>query len=213
MSRAVGAMTSSSSRPPRRIPSRQILGAALLLGPLALACGATAPASPPGSTFTAFATDFDGFHSWPSGPAMPNPNLPPVPGGDGVDAGTIAADGGVHVLPLTVYWNHPPSPGSTAFPVGTIIVKETDEADPTARKVFAMVKRGGDFNPTGAVNWEWFELQNTVGGTVAINWRGYGPTSGSADVYGGNPHICNDCHEIAISNDYAWSSALQLSNF
>ena len=31
------------------------------------------------------------------------------------------ADGGVHVLPLTVYWNHPPPSGSTTFPVGTII--------------------------------------------------------------------------------------------
>jgi hypothetical protein len=200
----VGAMKSSL---------RSIAGAALLLGPLGLACGASAPSSAPGGTFTAFATDFDGFHAWPSGPATPGPDLPPVPGGDGVDAGSIAADGGVHVLPLTVYWNHPPPTGSTKFPVGTIIVKETDEPDLTARKVFAMVKRGGDFNPTGAVNWEWFELQNTVDSGVVINWRGYGPSSGSADVYGGNPHICNDCHGVAVSNDYVWSAPLQLSDF
>jgi hypothetical protein len=192
---------------------RQIFGAALMLGALGLACGATPPSSMPGTTFTAFATDFEGFHSWPSAPATPSPNLPPVPGGDGVDAGTIAADGGVHVLPLTVYWNRPPPTGSTTFPVGTIIVKETDEADLTARKIFAMVKRGGDFNATGAVNWEWFELQNGVDSGVVINWRGFGPPSGSADVYGGNPTICNNCHVIAAANDDVWSSAVQLANF
>lgn len=190
------------------------MGAALLLGPLGLACGAAAPASPPATTFTAFATDFQGFHSWSSAPATPSPSLPPAPSGDGVDAGTTtAADGGVHVLPLTVYWNHPPPTGSTTFPVGTIIVKETQEADPTARKVFAMVKRGGDFNPTGAVNWEWFELQNTANSGVVINWRGYGPPSGSGEVYGGDPTICNSCHLIAAANDDVWSSAVQLANF
>lgn len=206
----MGAMKSSPRRPQRQ---RRIVFLALLLAPLGLACGAAAPSSMPGATFTAFAPDFEGFHSWPSAPATPAPSLPTVPGGDGVDAGSLAADGGVHVLPLTVYWNHAPPSGSPTFPVGTIIVKETDEPDLTARKIFAMVKRGGDFNATGAVNWEWFELQNSVDDGIVINWRGFGPPSGSADVYGGNPTICNNCHLIAAANDDVWSSAVQLANF
>jgi hypothetical protein len=174
---------------------------------------------PPPDEFLAFASNFNGFRDWPlSWPAMPSPDLPPVPGGDGVDAGAGAADGGaadggaVHRLPLTVYLNMAPPHGSTTFPLGTIIVKETNEADITQRQVFAMVKRGADFNASGAVDWEWFDLTNLSDGTEFVSWHGYGPL-GSADTYGGNPHVCNDCHKIAVSNDYVWSSALALSTF
>ena len=142
---------------------------------------------------------------------MPSPNLPPVDaGGVGPDGG--ATDGGVHPVPETEYWKIPSTPTGNEFPLGTIIVKETNEVDPTARQLFALVKRGGDFNPTGAVNWEWFELKNVADGSVAISWHGYGPPSGSADIYGGNPAVCNTCHKKAATNDYVWSAALQLSN-
>jgi hypothetical protein len=191
---------------------------ALLLGTLGLGCNVGGPAALSSDVFAAFAGDFEGFHDWPHAPAMPAASLPPIPGGDGVDAATpsdaAASDAGVHTLPLTVYWQVPPvPPGSTAFPFRTIIVKETSEPDLTARKIFAMVKRGGGFNPNGARNWEWFELQNTVDSGIVINWRGYGPPSGSSDVYGGNPTICNTCHLIAAADDDVWSSAVQLSNF
>jgi hypothetical protein len=183
-----------------------------LLTVLTLGCGAGAA---PITEFVAYGTDFAGFHDWSSAPAMPAPTLPPIDGGDGVagvDGGT-PTDGGIHTLPLTDYWNHAPPSGSTKFPVGTIIIKETDQADPTARQVFAMVKRGADFNPSGAVGWEWFELTNVADGSVAISWRGFGPKTGTGDIYGGNPFICNDCHGVAVSNDYVWSAALQLANF
>lgn len=184
------------------------LAATLVLG----GCGGAQPATP--DQFVAFASDFAAYHDWASAPATPAPGLPAVPG-DGLtvaDAGAIdagAADGGVHQRPLTVYWNHAPHSGSATFPVGTIIVKETDEADATQRQVFAMVKRGANFNASGALGWEWFELQNTAAGSVIIKWHGYGPT-GTTDTYGGNPHVCNDCHGLARSNDYVWSAAVQL---
>ena len=174
-------------------------------------CSVVPAAGNDGGTFVAFDTTFNGFHSWPTAVAMPSPNLPPVDaGGAGLDGG--AGDGGVHPPPETEYWQLPPiSPGSTTFPIGTIIVKETDEADVTARQVFAMVKRGGNFNPNGAVNWEFFELINKANGIEAINWRGYGPIDPTMDIYGGNPNVCNDCHGKAAPNDYVWSAALQLS--
>ncbi|HVT07063.1 MAG TPA: hypothetical protein VHO67_06380 [Polyangia bacterium] len=186
----------------------------LLAGAGALGCSAAPSAnSDGGGIFVAFASDFNGFHNWPnSAPATPSPDLPPVDaGGLAADGGT--GDGGVHPLPETEYWNRSPPPGSTAFPVGTIIVKETQEADPTKRQVFAMVKRGGDFNASGAVNWEFYELVNNANGSVTVSWQGYGPTNPSMDLYGGNPNVCNDCHKKAAANDYIWSAALQLQNF
>jgi hypothetical protein len=174
------------------------------------ACTSSTPsATPDGGTFVAFASDFKGFHDWPNqAEAEPAPTLPPF------DAGALnSADGGLHPVPQHEYWNMNPAPGSTAFPVGFIVVKETEEADPTARQVFAMVKRGGTFNVLGAVGWELFDLKNNADGTVDIQWHGYGPPAGSADIYGGNPNVCNGCHKIAVSNDFVWSAALQLSNF
>jgi hypothetical protein len=164
--------------------------------------------------FLAFESDFNGFHQWPhmASPAVPSPNLPPVDAGGVVPDGAVT-DGGVHPSPQAEYWNRSPPHGSTTFPLGTIIVKETEEVDPTARQVLALVKRGGDFNPTGAVNWEWYDLTNNADGTVVINWNGYGPPMASANIYGGNPAVCNTCHIKAAANDYIWSAALQLSNF
>ena len=43
--------------------------------------------------------------------------------------------------PLTVYWNKSPAHGVDEFPVGTIILKESQQADAEQRVVFAMVKR------------------------------------------------------------------------
>src|ERR1700690_545265 len=187
----------------------QVVPPRLVLALCAFAAGCNAGGATPtadGGIFVAYASDFRNFHDWPSASAVPAPTLPAIDGGDGVDAGA-PTDGGVHKLPLTVYWHwmQPPH-GSTSFPLRTLIVKETSEADPTARKVFAMAKRGGDFNDPGAVNWEWFELQNAADGSVTINWRGVGPGSGSTDFYAGDPQICNNCHGIALANDYVWSS-------
>jgi hypothetical protein len=177
-------------------------------------CTAKQPEAPDGDVFIATLSDFQDFQSWHSAPATPASTLPSLDGGDGVDAGAATSDAGsVHTLPLTVYWNNPPPHGSQTFPVGTIIVKETSETDPTARKIFAMVKRGGDFNPNGAVNWEWSELYFNADGSVGINWAGAQPNGGSTDPYAASPNICNECHLKAAANDDVWSSALQLSNF
>jgi hypothetical protein len=191
---------------------------ALLLGAAALGCTAKVPEADP-TVFVAQQQNFQDFEGWPvSGPAYPAPTLPPLDGGDGIDASRAAVDGGVdasavHTEPLMVYLNMKPPSGSTSFPLATIIVKETTEVDPTARKVFAMVKRGGDYNPNGAKNWEWFELQYLADGSVQISWRGPGPLAGSTDPYAANPNICNECHLRAAANDDVWSEKLLLSNF
>jgi len=150
--------------------------------------------------FIAFASSFDNFHQWASAAAT--------------STGDDAGDGLHGVGPLRVYWNPPPPHGSTSFPVGTIIVKETEEADVTQRTVFAMVKRGDDFN-TGsgsATGWDWYSLTDNTDGSVSIDWSGVAPPPGQTYA---NQAIgdCNGCHTQASANDFVWDTALQLKNF
>ena len=144
----------------------------------------------------AFASSFTGYHGWSS---------------FHLEHGTQAD--GVHDVnaPLTAYLNKMPPKGATEFPVGTIIVKEVEQGAIDTRQVFAVVKRGGGYNPDGALNWEWFELNRNAGSgdTARIVWSGVQPPPG--DKYsGGVKGECNGCHLGAKSNDYIWSAPLNL---
>jgi hypothetical protein len=145
-------------------------------------------------SFLAFASSFSGYLQW--------------------NHATATSDGapqGVHDLgPMTVYWKQAPPPESSEFPVGTLIVKQTDPGAVTPQ-IFAMVKRGAGYNSSGAHGWEFFELEAVDDRSVVILWRGVGPPNGES--YGGDPNTCNSCHQQARNNDFVWSSALQLSQF
>jgi hypothetical protein len=152
--------------------------------------------------FVAEESSFNGFHGWSSAPATN-------------DAGVTD---GVHGLgSMTVYWNEAPPHGAAAFPVGTLIVKETEESDPTKRTVFAMSKHGCGYNAPsgtspGADGWEWVSLANNADGSVTLLWSGTVAPAGQ--TYAGMPvGDCNGCHAGAASNDHVWDSALQLSRF
>jgi hypothetical protein len=151
-----------------------------------------------------YANSFENFRTWASTPGVGPPDA---------SADTIAAaDGGPHSFgPMISYINQKPLPGSTTFPVGTIIVKEATDGPLTSHKIFAMEKRGADYDPTGAVGWEWFELQNLDDSHVTFVWRGLGPPNG--ETYGGNPATCNDCHAGAKANDYVYTLGFSLSSF
>jgi hypothetical protein len=166
--------------------------------------GACTSAPPPDSAdggppaeFVAYTANFNGFHEWSSAPATAN----------------VGAAEGIHATgPLQVYWNQSPPHGATSFPVGTIIVKETQETDVTQRQAFAMVKRGNGFNSGGANGWEWFSLQEADDGCVAVLWRGVAPLS--TESYANEPvGDCNGCHVQATSNDSVWDVPLQLTSF
>jgi hypothetical protein len=158
---------------------------------------ATVTGTPAGTSFIAVDTTFKNFKSWPSfhsdGP---------------VDDGTFPPE----VLgPREQYINCVPQHGATEFPVGTLIAEVRQTG-----KIFAAAKRGGGYNSTGAVNWEWFELVEDSTNTLApvhIFWRGFGPPLG--DTYGGDvTGGCNACHKACgSSNDYACSPRLQLPTF
>jgi hypothetical protein len=165
--------------------------------------GARADADVWPTTYFPNATDFNGFHDWISMPAVAPPGSPTGP----------------HALgPMTLYIKKLPPKGSTAFPAGTLIVKETQETDVTKRQTFALAKRGGDYNAAGAKGWEWFQFTNRVDGTVFQRWRGLGPppvdATGDTDCtgYGGDPEVCNGCHEAASGNDYVYTIGLTLKD-
>lgn len=161
---------------------------AMLLG----ACSAPADASEPArgvrDPFIAFAGDFEGFRGW-----------------ERMFIPAAELDDPVHGGNRAIYVNRRPPKGSAQFPVGTIIVKQMES---TGGQTFAMVKRGGGFNPDGAVGWEWFRLVES-NGSVSIAWRGVGPPDG--ETYGGAAGgVCNGCHFAGRDNDWVQYPGLKL---
>lgn len=136
--------------------------------------------------FIALSRDFEGYGSWKRFDLVATDSKDPHMAGA-----------------RTVFINKLPPPGATEFPIGTIILKRIEGLE-----TYAMVKRGGDFNPNGAKNWEWFGFENLEGGALKQEWRG---TNG--DNYGGpneTRRSCNTCHVAAVGNDFVQSPALKL---
>jgi hypothetical protein len=154
-----------------------------------LACGCGRERA---SVYVAFERDFQGFREWDGGAFEERP-----------------ARGQTHYAGEQRYFIHGPEREGAEFPVGTMIVKQARlEARPEGQ-LFAMVKRGGQYNPEGARGWEWFELAEREDHSVAIKWRGVSAPSG--EQYGGDPHgTCNVCHAEAKANDFVKSPALAL---
>ena len=145
--------------------------------------------------YLAFAADFQGVRKWTHFDITMSD-----------DAGAPHPE-----LTLTEYINKLPPHGATTFPQRTIIVKEGH--DPAITTYFAMVKRGGNYNSTGPVGWEWFELTDAAANSdrVRIIWHGLGPPKG--EMYGGDPNGgCNQCH-TPDKNDSVLADALNLDNF
>lgn len=149
-----------------------------------------------GETFIALQSDFATFRSWPS-------------------QGVATADTGHVTGDRVVYLNAEPEAGVTSFPVGTILVKTIQWEG--GEDVHAMAKRGGGFNPDGAVGWEWFELVSAEDGTPVIKWRGASPPEGESygSLPGGSTDTadtitgdCNQCHGALAANDFVWTVGL-----
>lgn len=127
-----------------------------------------------------------------------------------LDAKTHAAAKG----PVNVYLNELPPARATKFPVGTIIVKTVEAGAPSDWTIHAMVKRGGNFNPNGAFDWEFLELKIDDEDVPLIVWGGTKPADGHKykDLTGDNKteQDCNDCHQSS-KNDAVLTPELDLS--
>lgn len=141
-------------------------------------------------TFVALERDFQGFREWQGGVFEELP-----------------ARGQTHFAGEQKYFIKGAERSGSEFPVGTMIVKEARLSSRPEGQLFAMVKRGGDYNGKGARGWEWFELALREDQTVAIKWRGLNAPSGEG--YGSDPHgSCNSCHAEAKTNDFVKSSVM-----
>jgi hypothetical protein len=171
----------------RRLAATAVAGA---LAAVAGCGGGGASDAADAGIFLAVASDFADYQSWQSNTTE-----------------SAVASGSTHVSGRrTVYINQLPPAGATEFPIGTMIVKETE----TDGKIFARAKRGGDFNKSGAKGWEWFELERGANG-ISVSWHGWGPPAG--EKYGGDAGGgCNGCHAAAAANDYVLSPWLALSS-
>lgn len=110
--------------------------------------------------------------------------------------------------------NRRPPAGATEWPAGTIIVKVIEpSATHMETDLFAMVKRGGDYNGAGARGWEFFTLGLSATGVPVVTARGLNPSNG--DTYTDTPGVmgpgCNECHNAsAAEHDYLLTPALFL---
>jgi hypothetical protein len=109
------------------------------------------------------------------------------------------------------YLNHRTT--ASTYPVGTLIVK----AFQPSWDLFAMAKRGGNFNPKGAVNWEFFRLK-LLNDTPVIVSRGifaYDPDGDGGVGYGATgtvlDSLCNSCHGTpeSAATDHVLSDQLR----
>ncbi len=159
---------------------------------------------PPPDVFIATNADFADYKTWPS-----------------IVVGEAAIENGHPAGQRRVFASHLPADDADHFDVGTIFVKEgagLEVEGGTGVEVHAMVKRGGGFNASGAIGWEWFELGESTIGTPIIKWRGQEPPDGES--YGcligdcSSPlGQCNSCHGAAVNNDFILSPGLTLGDF
>lgn len=144
-----------------------------------LACGGPPPEP---DSYVPFASHFASYTQWPSFT---------LPGAPELELSHLAGDRAVYIKAM-------PPRGATRFPVGTLIVKTASD------RIFAMAKRGGNYNADGAVNWEWLELEGSVEQPF-IRWRGIGPPDGEG--YGPpGTSACNTCHAGAAQTDFVHSA-------
>jgi len=145
--------------------------------------------SGPQGTFIALERDFQGFLGWRR-----------------IQVGGAVIAGGHAAGPRFAYVSAVPAGGS--YPIGTMIVKTVETGDQTTWTMHARAKRGGGFNPQGALRWEWFELHTFTSGQTSILWRGEKPPADHG--YEALPGLgqassteasCNTCHTGAQDGD------------
>jgi len=141
----------------------------------------------PDPEFVATSADFANFRSW----AEVAVNQGPDPA-----LGT-AHQGNDETVTRTIYIKDDASRGSNGeFPVGTLVVKDTRDAEGNTMEVTAMVKRGNNFNPDNN-DWEWFML--TPDGEIAED---NGMVMRGAALMQG---MCGGCHTQAANQDFIFS--------
>lgn len=138
--------------------------------------------------FIASNSTFTGFMSW---------SLDAVNQGPDPALGGVAHGGNDSTVTRNVYFKDGQDPVNGTYPLGTVIVKHSNNPSGTVNEFTAMVKRGNDFNPNVG-DWEFFILDPN--GNIAQDSTG-NPLRG-ADLMNG---ACGNCHSFAASSDFVFS--------
>lgn len=127
--------------------------------------------------FVADDSSFSNFMSW----KLERTNQGPDPALGSAHAGNDST------VTRMIYYKNGQAPANGTFPVGTIIVKHSKNPDLTVNEFTAMVKRGGDFSPSGG-DWEWFMLN--ADGSIATDAASGSKMRGKSLMNG----MCLSCH-------------------
>lgn len=159
----------------------------LSIGVTVQSCKNDEPEPPVNNEFIATDQSFSDFRNW----ELVTENSGPDPSLD------MAHGGNDSTVTRSVYFKDDQMPANGTYPVGTIIVKESQNPDNSLHELTAMVKRGNDFNPAHN-DWEWFMLEPD--GKIASDQDG-NKMRGAMLMNG----MCGGCHDQASSTDFVFS--------
>lgn len=136
--------------------------------------------------FVADNETFNGIASWTLGDEF-----------FGMDPSLGGAHGGNDsTVTRSVYFKSDVMPSDGLYPLGAVITKHSHNTGGTLSEYTAMVKRGGDFNPSGN-DWEYFMLAGD--GEITVDSDGM--EMRGANLMNG---MCISCHQKA-STDYIFT--------
>jgi len=142
----------------------------------------------PPAEFVATNSTFDGISTWTLGGEF-----------FGIDPSLGAAHGGNDsTVTRSVYFKADVVPVNGLYPLGAVITKRSHNTGGTLNQYTAMVKRGGDFNPSGN-DWEYFMLSGE--GQIAMDADGN--EMRGANLMNG---MCIGCHTAAKTSDYIFTA-------
>lgn len=152
--------------------------------------------------FVASSADFADFRTWTE-----------VATNQGPDPALGAAHkGNDETVTRTVYVKNNQERGADGrFPVGTIVVKDTRDANGNTMEVTAIVKRGNKFD-SDHNDWEWFMLMpdGTIGpamdenGNIMEDQNG-DPIPARSERVEMLTNMCGGCHNQAKNKDFIFS--------
>ncbi|MGE0635260.1 MAG: hypothetical protein AB7G44_06660 [Bacteroidia bacterium] len=138
--------------------------------------------------FIADNSTFANFMSWSLDATAQGPD--PALGG-------MAHGGNDSTVTRNVYFKNGQDPINGTYPIGTVIVKHSNNPAGSVNEFTAMVKRGNDFNPNVG-DWEFFMLMpdgSIASDTTGMEMRGASLMNG----------MCGGCHSGASSSDFVFS--------
>lgn len=162
-----------------------LMSSAFAFIPFLQSCSDDEDTVTPSTEVIANDASFAGFMTWSKDATLKGAD--PALGG-------MAHGGNDSTVTRNVYYKNGQNPVSGVYPVGTTIVKHSENPTKTVNEFTAMVKRGGEFNKAQG-GWEYFMIG--ADGKIADGGKMRG-----ANLMNG---MCAGCHAGAKNKDYIFT--------